>query len=1224
MGPIRQWDRILNCQSLFISSSLDELTPRLMNSSSSQSTTSTSDSPKMPAPMACCGLCAGKASLRLAQHEGCPSYRCNICSDCLRDCFILEDGTEESSGLPIISCPHCGERSQVLETAPLKRLRRSMGPAVPVPAPLSDWEVLGLAEGSSRHDISRAYRKLALTCHPDKQGGTEASFLQLTAAHDRLVKLAAVQEDLRDVTSQQEDRAKALQRIVTDVAVNEWHLRLREESTGTLKALRAQLEGRAVVPRDPAQAAPQPICNEEVAEKPKRAMLKGIVTQFRRGRMQYHVRMSYLGMVIQTEETSDLEEAVRLRSEIVRLKTQGDEADSREAAHHGFAEAAGIMWFTFEAGNKFRNTTPATLDIERAIRYGQRLRSAASKGKDSMLKEQQKQRDELNAVRRATAKAGAQLHGKVVSLLVPRPVLRRLTGKQRPPEAYLALADGVADHMAGGDRMAGAAQGDQVLNRGSVAEAQGGADVVRQPHAAGIPGSSQRAVWLRQMMTRWSWQSWWSRQRRQMLFLRRGCGYEVICHRFVVQTRKQFSRGQSFTVSRAASLSWEAMAVAAVYGQSTPDDEPSDIAPPTMREAQNAHVQSIVCSPMESEKDMEFDIQLAELERRREQLAELKRQLSELERRRERDIQLAELERLGPRPGHPARLDPDDFRRDPDDLWPRQTRRTWKIQSWKVRTFFGLLVLYLMVMLPVKNFQFVNDPPHPESFHQWLPWLYGPGLAPEALVWSAQTHAIILPVLGALGTAPWIWRVPWFKVLDLIDDIFLLFLCFAASSVIFLVSSSLEMWSWSAFKDPPTEELQNHAIFVWWMAHFGPLFMSVVRIAILGWLRIPCLSCLLWLIGGLIFLYIFPTGEIVHIGRWSCWILALGMQAWAFWAAAEKASQFREFWRQVDRHVFRLRCAAVLSMWHAVYMPLAVCLFIPMFGFAWNFGFDAISMFVTVHAVRYEGGAETWGGLTKIGFMSAMERLQGKRIAFPGKVNPDARDCIVSFPGKYSQEWDAAVEETQGQSSLCSLACVFLTDKQSGLGGHVENPEGFGNCFCPALYGQVDPGAYLSIVEDPYLTQEKLLFKKSDAEAMGQVLLIRQEESDVAWSERKKEALLKAIEKCKENHYRAPWGCQWFAEWKENVDKAHQRGQKFHVFYFQGKVGCGKMAWEDLNDETKLQAVRAGTGLGKSQTAEVAWLDRLGLTYEEHDVSDFYRFIAGHQNNNRESDIHAI
>ena len=161
-----------------------------------------------------------------------------------------------------------------------------------------------------------------------------------------------------------------------------------------------------------------------------------------------------------------------------------------------------------------------------------------------------------------------------------------------------------------------------------------------------------------------------------------------------------------------------------------------------------------------------------------------------------------------------------------------------------------------------------------------------------------------------------------------------------------------------------------------------------------------------------------------------------------------------------------------------------------------------------------------------------------------------------------AKEWDDAVKEAQGQSSLCSLACVFLTDKQSGLGDHVEDPEGCGSCFCQALYGNVDPAAYLSAVEED-LTEQKLLFQKSDAEAMGQVLLIRQAENDASWTARKKKTLLKAADTCKENRYRAPWGCRWFAEWKKNVDKARKQGQKFHVFYFEGKMGCGKMAWED-------------------------------------------------------------
>ena len=161
-----------------------------------------------------------------------------------------------------------------------------------------------------------------------------------------------------------------------------------------------------------------------------------------------------------------------------------------------------------------------------------------------------------------------------------------------------------------------------------------------------------------------------------------------------------------------------------------------------------------------------------------------------------------------------------------------------------------------------------------------------------------------------------------------------------------------------------------------------------------------------------------------------------------------------------------------------------------------------------------------------------------------------------------AKEWDDAVKEGQGQSSLCSLACVFLTDKQSGLGDHVEDPEGCGSCFCQALYGKVDPAAYLSAVEED-LTEQKLLFQKSDAEAMGQVLLIRQAENDASWTARKKEALLESGRQMQGEPLPRAMGVPLVCRVEKNVDKARKQGQKFHVFYFEGKVGCGKMAWED-------------------------------------------------------------
>ena len=88
-----------------------------------------------------------------------------------------------------------------------------------------------------------------------------------------------------------------------------------------------------------------------------------------------------------------------------------------------------------------------------------------------------------------------------------------------------------------------------------------------------------------------------------------------------------------------------------------------------------------------------------------------------------------------------------------------------------------------------------------------------------------------------------------------------------------------------------------------------------------------------------------------------------------------------------------------------------------------------------------------------------------ERIAFPGKINPAAKDCIVSFPGKYSKEWDEAVEAVKEETSVCSLACVFLTDTASGLGQHANLPNKPEECWCHTIYGEFPASTYLSIVD---------------------------------------------------------------------------------------------------------------------------------------------------------------
>ena len=218
------------------------------------------------------------------------------------------------------------------------------------------------------------------------------------------------------------------------------------------------------------------------------------------------------------------------------------------------------------------------------------------------------------------------------------------------------------------------------------------------------------------------------------------------------------------------------------------------------------------------------------------------------------------------------------------------------VGSQECKLLLGYLVLASTVFLAVRNFQNINDPAHPEIVHQWLPWFFGPGLTPEALVWSAWTQAIILPLLGALGMASCILRLG--KSKSFTTEI----LSLTASLSIFLQLLWWEYVFLSGLKEHPTEERQRELIEMSWSGHLCLPLLTFHKLILLVWESAANSSFFMWVLWCMLRLSLIMLklgwaswiGAAVAIGSWLFLILSSGLRAWALWAAANEASQFRE------------------------------------------------------------------------------------------------------------------------------------------------------------------------------------------------------------------------------------------------------------------------------------------------------------------------------------------
>jgi hypothetical protein len=117
------------------------------------------------------------------------------------------------------------------------------------------------------------------------------------------------------------------------------------------------------------------------------------------------------------------------------------------------------------------------------------------------------------------------------------------------------------------------------------------------------------------------------------------------------------------------------------------------------------------------------------------------------------------------------------------------------------------------------------------------------------------------------------------------------------------------------------------------------------------------------------------------------------------------------------------------------------------------------------------------------------------------------------------------------------------------------------------------------------------------------------------------------------------WGCVWFKQWKSLVQLAHYKyKQQIVVYFFQNQVGQGMVDWAKVVDTARMrdevlshwpkdecgwlkklspeeedrflatlspECRHSVAGLGGSQKAEVAWLVKEGIPFEQRDVSEF-------------------
>ncbi|CAE6953478.1 unnamed protein product [Symbiodinium sp. KB8] len=230
--------------------------------------------------------------------------------------------------------------------------------------------------------------------------------------------------------------------------------------------------------------------------------------------------------------------------------------------------------------------------------------------------------------------------------------------------------------------------------------------------------------------------------------------------------------------------------------------------------------------------------------------------------------------------------------------------------------------------------------------------------------------------------------------------------------------------------------------------------------------------------------------------------------------------------------------------------------------------------------------------------VESRRRLLEETIVFQGTVMEEhGKPCITSWPGKYATAWDCLVESArEGETSA---AVVFLPEGTKEFGKHstIPHSEGLaGECWCTPLYGEQKPwgckwwALWIGNVEKAVQVGAELhVYFFQQACGQGKV-----ESFDTAGRENlRREAIfarMSEFEESEEYRYAKEAGIKKLCK-KKRHDSSSQHSREKHRLFLQ---------WLSVEDARFL---KESEGLGNSQKAEVAWLERKGYRYTEVDIS---------------------